>query len=150
MPPSSALNCLLQCVNPDRAPTSSQCTKLSSLCERDLRSSLMLLSVDWCLATDVSGQPIGTIFSGQSVQVTLEEETDSLCRRSSANYQSTLFNIPQQPKSQSQHILPRSIIQFRSVSTVLYKNWSNRNRVCPSHILWHVRRHHVRRHRRLL
>ena len=33
---------------------------------RDLRSSVMLRSVDRQLVTDVSGQPIGSIFKGQA------------------------------------------------------------------------------------
>jgi hypothetical protein len=34
----------------------------------DLNSSVMLRSVSWQLASDVSGQPVGPIFMGQAVQ----------------------------------------------------------------------------------
>ena len=54
----------------------------------DLRSSRMLRSVDW--VTDVSGQPIGQ---------TLEDGTDSLAKRRLVNYQPTLRNIQEEPRS---------------------------------------------------
>jgi hypothetical protein len=47
---------------------------------RGLRSSGMLRSVDWWLFTDVSGQPMGPIFNGQAVCLTVEDGTDMLSR----------------------------------------------------------------------
>ena len=55
----------------------------------------MLRSVYWWLVTDVSGKPIGSIFTGQEVQedcLILENRTDGLSRNVD-NYQSTLRNI---------------------------------------------------------
>jgi hypothetical protein len=47
--------------------------------------------------TDVSGQPIGLIFKGLTVQdyLTLEYENDTFSRNV-GNYQSTLSNIPEE------------------------------------------------------
>jgi hypothetical protein len=40
----------------------------TELLPRDLRSSQMLRMVDWQLVTDVSVQPIGTIFNDKAVE----------------------------------------------------------------------------------
>jgi hypothetical protein len=52
----------------------------------------MLSSVNWWIAADVSGQPIGPIFRGQAVQ------EDTMSQKSAINHQSTLSNIPQKSK----------------------------------------------------
>jgi hypothetical protein len=44
----------------------------------DLRSSGVLSGVDWLLVTDFSGQHLGPLFKGQSVQK--QEPTDRLSR----------------------------------------------------------------------
>jgi hypothetical protein len=57
------------------------------------------------LVTDVSGQPIGSIFKGQAVFLdclTLEDAQDRLSRNVS-NYQSTLRKIPKERKSHFHH-----------------------------------------------
>ena len=41
---------------------------VSSDLYRDFRSSGVLCSVDWQVVTDVSGQPVGPICKGQTVQ----------------------------------------------------------------------------------
>ena len=61
----------------------------------------MLYIVDRQLATDVSEQPVGTIFKGQAVQadcLTVEDGTYRLSRNV-GNYQSTLRNIPEGRRS---------------------------------------------------
>jgi hypothetical protein len=72
---------------------------------------LMIYSLFWdgkqrkLVVTDVSGQPIGPIFKGQSVQefcLTLENESDRL-PRNGGNYQSTLHNIPEELRSHLHH-----------------------------------------------
>jgi hypothetical protein len=74
----------------------------------------MLRSVDWWLATDVSGQPFSPIFKGQAIFcfvckwdnnlereidcLTLEDWTDRLCLNV-GNYQSMLRNILEERRS---------------------------------------------------
>jgi hypothetical protein len=58
----------------------------------------MLCRVHWQLVADVSGQPIGPTFKGQTVQeeldcLTLEDETERLFETSVTNCQLTLYNI---------------------------------------------------------
>jgi len=53
---------------------------------RDLHSSGILRSADWWFVFDISGQPIGSIFEGQTLRevfldcLTLEDGTDGLSR----------------------------------------------------------------------
>jgi len=43
--------------------------RLQPPCRSDLRSSRILLSVQWKLLTDVSGQPIGSVCKGQEIKI---------------------------------------------------------------------------------
>ena len=56
---------------------------------QEICSSGILCSVDWYLVTDVSGQPIGSVFLDY---LTLEDGTDMLSSNV-GDYWSTLFNI---------------------------------------------------------
>jgi hypothetical protein len=65
------------------------------LCKWDLHSSGMLRSTDWLLITDVSGQPICTIFKGQATWTSKIRPIDWL-ETSVPNYQPTLCNIAEE------------------------------------------------------
>ena len=78
----------------------------------NLRSYVMLRSTVWQVVTDVSEQPTGTIFGGQTVQfynpwIRFFPDFSSLGRwdpknypdTSLTNYQSTMHNIPRTAKS---------------------------------------------------
>ena len=69
-------------------------TIISQLCKRDLRSSVMLRSVDRYLVTDVSKQPIGPIFFLDCF--TLEEGNEIYPETSVTNYKSMLCNIAEE------------------------------------------------------
>jgi hypothetical protein len=56
----------------------------------------MLRSVDWWLLADVSEQPIGPIFNGQTV---LKMGQIGCPETSVTNYQSTLRNIPEERRT---------------------------------------------------
>ena len=56
---------------------------------------MILRSVDWCLVTDVSEQPIGPSFNSFLNCLTLENGTDRMSQNVS-NYQSTMLNIKEE------------------------------------------------------
>jgi hypothetical protein len=57
----------------------------------------MLRSVDWQSVTDVSTQPVGSMFEGQEVRV--RHGTDRLSRTSVTDYESKLRNVPEERRS---------------------------------------------------
>jgi hypothetical protein len=83
--------------------------RLPPRCRWDLRSSGILRSVEWQFCTEVSGQPIGPIFTGQDFQKEslscwiswpLKMGPIGCPETSVQNYQSTLRNIPEERRSQ--------------------------------------------------
>jgi hypothetical protein len=68
-----------------------------------LRFSGTLRSVDFWYVTDVSGQPICSIFKVKQSKKTLEDGTDRLSETSVTYYQSMLRNIPEERRCHLHH-----------------------------------------------
>jgi hypothetical protein len=68
--------------------------------------SEILHSIEWWFLTDISGQPVGSIFKGQAVQE--GDGTDRFSQKSVRNYHSTLHRIPKENRSQQTKFTPQS------------------------------------------
>jgi hypothetical protein len=96
----SACPFLIQLINTNNSATWGFNRSSGTLHIWHLLSSGMLCSVDWWLRIDVSGQPIGPIFKGQTVQIawTLNMEPIRCPETWGIIYWSTLRNIIERAK----------------------------------------------------
>jgi len=99
----------------------------------------ILRSLEWC-CTDVSGQPVGHIFKGQSSYIAWPLKMGPIrCFETSVrNYHSTLRKIPKERKS---HLHRRWSLKSRIVYACVVsfsRLLRARYMLCPNHPLWCV------------